>query len=190
MRLLESRRVAIKRLKNREVAEKGLATFRDQFGKAGEEFSKAVAADIAFLTATFAQRDKFATMAVENISLNAEIILSDYETNDAGRHWRTRRSGSWGYMHDLQSRVANKIFPAVSTMLGGYSDELNDYVVKFKAHLGALSAASTRIADDLDLEAEISFDLEARLDGALTEMLESTQALVEGEEQQISKQVV
>ena len=75
-------------------------------------------------------------------------------------------------------------------MLGGYSDELNDYVVKFKAHLGALSAASTRIADDLDLEAEISFDLEARLDGALTEMLESTQALVEGEEQQISKQVV
>ena len=186
LRLLESRRVAIKRLKNREVAEKGLATFRDQFGKAGEEFSKAVAADIAFLTATFAQRDKFATMAIENISLNAEIILLDYETNDAGRHWRTRRSGSWGYMHDLQSRVANKIFPAVSTMLGGYSEELIGYVVKFKTHLAALSAASTRIADDLDLEAEISFDLEARLNGALAEMLESTHALVEGEEQQIS----
>ncbi|MEP6879477.1 MAG: dynamin family protein, partial [Nitrosospira sp.] len=153
LRLLESRRGAIKRLKNREVAEKGLATFRDQFGKAGEEFSKAVAADITFLTAAFTQRDKLAAMAIENISLNAEIVLAEYETNDAGRHWRSRRSGYWGYMRDLQSRVANKIFPAVATMLGGYTDELNGYVVKFKVHLGALSSASTRIADDLDLEA-------------------------------------
>ena len=187
LRILESRRGAIKRLKNREVAEKGLATFRDEFGKAGEEFSKAVAADITFLTAAFTQRDKLAAMAIENISLNAEIVLAEYETNDAGRHWRSRRSGYWGYMRDLQSRVANKIFPAVATMLGGYTDELNGYVAKFKVHLGALSSASTRIADDLDLEAEISFDLEARLEGALTEMLESTQSLIEGEEQQISK---
>ena len=38
-------------------------------------------------------RTKLAAMAIENISLNAEIVLGSYETNDAGRHWRTRRSG-------------------------------------------------------------------------------------------------
>lgn len=187
LRLIESRRSAIKKLKNREVAERGLATFRDQFTKAGDEFSEAVAADVKLLTEVFKQRDKLASMSIENISLNAEIILASYETSDAGRHWRTRRSGYWGYMHDLESRVANKIFPSVATMLGGYTEELNGYVSKFKTHLGALSSASTRIANDLDLDAEISFDLESRLEGALVEMLESTQSLVEAEEQQIAK---
>ncbi len=187
LRLLQSRRGAIKRLKNKEVAEKGLATFRDKFGEAGTAFSQAVAADVVVLTASFVQRDKVAAIAIENIALNAEIVLAEYEANDAGRHWKTRRSGYWGYMHDLQSRVANKIFPAVAKMLGGYTDELNGFVAKFKTHLSALSSASTRIADELDLEAEISFDLESRLERALVEMLESTQALVEGEEQQISK---
>lgn len=187
LRLLESRRNAIKNLKNKEVAEKGLATFRDEFGKAGASFSEAVAKDVTVLVSSFEQRDKVASLAIDNIALSAEIVLADYEATDAGRHWRSRRSGYWGYMHDLQSRVANKIFPSVAKLLGGYTDDLDSFVAKFKAHLGALSSASTHIADDLDLEAEISFDLESRLDGALSEMLESTQSLVEGEEQQISK---
>ena len=43
---------------------------------------------------------------VENIALLAERELAAFETNDVARHWRTRRSGYWGYMHDLQARIA------------------------------------------------------------------------------------
>lgn len=187
LRLLDSRRVAIKRLKNREVAEKGLATFREQFGKAGEEFSEAVKADLAGLSLAFEQRDKIASRENEIIALNAESVLADYATDDAGRHWRTRRSGYWGYMSGLQSRVANRIFPSVAKLLSGYTDELNTYVAHFKTHLSLLSSASTRISANLNLEAEISFDLEARLEGALKEMLEKMQSLVESEELEIAK---
>jgi hypothetical protein len=186
LRLLESRRSAILKLKNREVAEEGLATFRHQFEKASEEFSKAVTSDIEFLIEAYKQRDKLCHVFIENVSINAQSVLASYEADNAGLHWKTRRSGYWGYMYDLQSRVANKIFPSVAKMLGGYTDELNSYVDKFKIHLDELSSASTRIATVLDLDAEISFDLATRLDGALLEMLESTQALVESEEQKIA----
>src|SRR3546814_2307256 len=55
-------------------------------------------------------------------------LLANFETYDVGKHWRTRRSGAWGYMHDLQSRVANRIFPKVQQILSEMTEQFARFI--------------------------------------------------------------
>ena len=128
---------------------------------------------------------KLAEARIEAIVMSADKVLGDFESDDGGRHWRTRRSGTWGYMHGLQTKVANSIFPRVAGLLGEQQAEFSNFVQKFDAHLDGLADRSARISEQVDVGTEIRVDVAARLRDFLTRSLDALQGLIVAEEAKI-----
>lgn len=185
LRVIEARRAAVQSVKDKEVAEQKLGEFRRLFGEAGEAFSRTVSTDAELLKRSVDGGVKLAEARIDAIVMLADKVLGEFESDDAGRHWRTRRSGTWGYMHGLQTKVANSIFPRVAGLLGEQQAEFTSFVEKFDAHLVGLAESSARISERIDVGAEIRVDVAARLRDFLTRSLDALQELIEAEEAKI-----
>lgn len=183
--IVENRRAALRDIKDGEVAEQRLATFRMEFDSARELFETAAITQVAVLKQNLDARRRQNNHIIETIGLLAERELDSFQLNDVGKHWRTRRSGSWGYMHDLQSRVANRIFPKVQQILSEMTEQFATFVGLFEKHLAALSHTSENIASNLDLGANLPFDLTKILMGSLDKSLKAASDLITDEEQRI-----
>lgn len=155
------------------------------FAAAGSAFSDKVHADVVVLKRAIEGDERLAVARIETIALAADKLLGEFETDDAGRHWRTRRGGRWGYMYGLQSKVANGIFPRVAQLLNEQQVEFSGFVEKFKAHLTALAEDSAQISQRLDVGAEIRIDAAARLEEFLSRSLAAMQELIDAEEGRI-----
>lgn len=183
--VIEARRSVVAGLKSREVAESKLATFRCKFEQNGKQFAEDIKKDGVVLQTTLANRVEIQEHVAELIALRADEVLASYETDDAARHWRTRRGGSWGHMHELQTRVANRVFPKVAEELNKQGDAFEDFVNKFRTHLGTLSDEARTNIEELEIGEELRFDVGSNLEDYLVENLQSLQQLVEGEELKI-----
>lgn len=185
MRIIDRRLEAMRREPNREGAERKLGNFLKQFGDLGEGFKKTTLADAEDLKDDLKNQSAFAEAKIDLIAAAAGDILRDFEVGDAGKHWRTRRSGYWGYMHNLQSRVANRVFPQVSELLGHQTDFFSNYIDKFQLHLAALSSESALIATKLDIGADVKLEVSEQLDTVVETQLGKIQVLLESEESRI-----
>ena len=184
--VLDTKLLAIRDIKDREVAEQKLRNFRDEFGQASQRFEAAVSKQVELLGERLETRCKQHGTLVENIALLAERELAAFETNDVARHWRTRRSGYWGYMHDLQGRVANRIFPKVQEMLGEYTQAFAEFARSFEVYLQALSKDGADISASLELGASLPFDVTVKLKESLERSLQRAQDLIAAEEQRVT----
>ena len=184
--VLDTKLLAIRDIKDREVAEQKLRNFRDEFGQASQRFEGAVSTQVALLGERLDERRKHHSTLVENIALLAERELAAFETNDVARHWRTRRSGYWGYMHDLQARIANRIFPKVQEMLGEYTQSFAEFARSFEVYLQALSKDGANISASLELGASLPFDVTVKLKESLERSLQRAQDLIAAEEQRVT----
>lgn len=183
--IISNRRAALSGIKDGEVAERRLATFRLEFEAARKKFQSAAESDVANLRRNLADAYKRNDHIIETIGLIADRELGDFETLDVGRHWKTRRSGYWGYMHNLQGRVANKIFPRVQQLLSDMTGNFAVFIGHFEKHLAALSASSNELTNKLELGAALPFDLTKTLSGSLEKSLLAANELIVTEEQQI-----
>ena len=184
--VLQTKLIAIRDIKDKEVAEQKLSTFREEFGKASQRFEIAVNHQVALLGERLQTRRAQHVTLFENIALLAEQQIGHFELNDVGHHWRTRRSGYWGYMHDFQHRVANKIFPKVQHMLGEYTDEFAKFSNNFEVYLNSLSKDGIQISESLELGATLPFDVTAKLSESLERSLQSAQELISAEELRVN----
>jgi len=182
---IDKRRLVVDGMRNREVAEEKLATFRQQFEEAGVRFTEVTRQASEVLKKELAVRARIGAVVAQNVSLEADSVLASYETDDAGRHWKTRRSGRWGYMSDLQNRVANRIFPRVSEHLGSQTEEFGIFIDTFRVHLGGLSGDAAKFIRDLEIGEELQLDIGSSLEEFLEGALETQQELLEGEEAKI-----
>jgi predicted GTPase len=91
--VIDKRRAVVAGLRSREVAESKLATFRREFEQNGKRFSEVTRQDGVVLRTTLANRAENESLIAEIIALQADEVLASYETDDAARHWRTRRGG-------------------------------------------------------------------------------------------------
>lgn len=183
--LIEGRRTTMKNLKSREVAEQKLGNFRDKFTDDCSRFSSITSADAQTLKAGLSNKAQMEKLAAENVVLQAQSVLSAYEIDDAGRHWRTKRGGNWGYMHQFQMRVANKIFPTVAEQLNAQTIEFGTFIERFRIHLRTLSDNAENIKRQLEFGEEVQLDIAGELDGFLESTLASLQELISGEESRI-----
>ncbi|EXJ15169.1 hypothetical protein D779_1723 [Imhoffiella purpurea] len=183
--VIENRLTAMRNIKDGEVAEQRLADFRNQFEAARTSFLSAAESDVALLRKNLTDADTRNDLIIETIGLLAERELAEFETHDVGKHWRTRRSGRWGYMYSLQGRVANRIFPRVQQMLSDMTEHFAVFVGHFEKHLSALSASSANLADKLELGETLPFDLTKTLSGSLEKSLSAANELIAAEEQHI-----
>lgn len=72
---------------------------------------------------------------LDNVCLLAESVFHEFEKNDLGNHWRSKRYGGWGYMSDLQSRVADLVFPKVELLLNHYIEHFRKFSGAINTHL-------------------------------------------------------
>lgn len=184
--VLHSKLISINQVKDKEVAERKLHAFRDEFGKASQRFEGSVEHAVKLLGERLDVQRKQHEALIENIGLLAEKQIADFETEDVGRHWRTRRSGYWGYMRDFQGRVANRIFPKVQQLLGDYTRFFSEFIKEFEIYLGTLSSEGARISDSLELGATLPFDVTAKLKDSLERSLQRAQELIAAEELRVT----
>lgn len=176
---------AIHNTPNKEVAEQKLGTFRDEFGQAGARFEGAVEQQIKILTERLVRQAKLDTTLLDFIGVLADQPLTSLEMDDVCKHWRTRRSGYWGYMHGLQGNVANQIFPKVQQLLGERTQFFASYAVHFETQLSRLAQDSERIAERLDLGASVPLDVKGKLQVSLKRSFERAQEHIAAEEQKV-----
>ncbi len=184
--VLQTKLIAIRDIKDKEVAEQKLSTFRKEFGEASARFEGSVKQQVTLLGDRLKQRREQHGTLIENIALLAEQQIGFFELNDVGRHWRSRRSGYWGYMHDFQNKVANRIFPKVQQMLGEYTESFADFTKSFEVHLNTLSSDGAQISDSLQIGASLPFDVTSKLHESLERSLQSAQELISAEELRVS----
>jgi GTPase Era involved in 16S rRNA processing/gas vesicle protein len=75
---------------------------------------------------------------IDSLLLKCEGAVERYARQDIGKHWRTRRAGFWCYLDDIQSRIADAVFPQVELLLQRH------YVKRFEEAVG-------RIRGEIDL---------------------------------------
>lgn len=183
--VIANRRAAMRDIKDGEEAERRLATFRGEFESARAKFQTAAVAEVELLQQNLEEGKARNALLIETIGLLAEKELAEFETRDVGKHWKTRRSGYWGYMHDLQGKVANRIFPRVQQLLSDMTERYATFVGHFEKHLAALSGTGADIAAKLEIAETLPFDLTKTLEGSLDKSLAAAQELIAAEEQRI-----
>ena len=75
---------------------------------------------------------------LDAICLLAKSVFDDLEKADLGKHWQSKRWGYWGYLSDLQSKVADLIFPKIELVLNKYIEHFRKFSACIKTQLGHL----------------------------------------------------
>lgn len=106
---------------------------------------------------------------IQKIILEATRIITDSRSNDMSKHWAKRRSGGWGeaiaeekeYHFDgetfsytsqnIGTKIANKIFPSVESILTSYTKYMNEYADSVKFDLSHLEAAIEKTENSYSL---------------------------------------
>ena len=184
-KVLQTKLRALHNTQNKEVAEQKLHTFRNEFGQAREGFAGSVEQQIQLLTERLAEQPRRDEILLQLIAALAEQPLSAFETDDMGRHWKTRRYGGWGYLWGLQAGVAKLIFPKVQQLLNNRTDLFVRYAQRFEEALLRLSRKSDEIAMRMELGTTVPLDVSGMLQTALIRSTQRAQELVAAEEQQV-----
>jgi GTPase Era involved in 16S rRNA processing len=184
---LDGKVSAIRNTKNRDEVERRLNNFRTKF----KDICQGVEAELKETYKTFKDSSELRLnqqkSIIENIVLKAGKELSKFRTIDVGRHWRTRRNANWGYMHELQSRVANRIFPTVQEMLESHIEDFSTYIKRHERKISKLTKDAVTTAGELELGEFTNFDIKKRLKESTNKILEKTQEQIISEQEQIIK---
>lgn len=175
--VIENRRQAVRSIRNREVAEQRLATFRGELGAHGERFAEAIGTHSRALNDRLQAALDRCELSATGLASDADAVMTAYQIDDAATHWRTRRSGRWGYLTQLQGAIANRIFAR-------FTDELQRQVAAFDGFLADFAARLGELADQARLASEraemsVSLDVGADLDAFATEAAEDAQTRIE-----------
>jgi GTPase Era involved in 16S rRNA processing len=184
-KVLQTKLRALHNTQNKEVAEQKLHTFRNEFGQACEGFAGSVEQQIQLLTERLGEQPHRDETLLQLIAALAEQPLSAFESNDMGRHWKTRRYGGWGYLSGLQTGVAGLVFPKVQQLLNNRTDLFMQYAQRFEEALLRLSRKSDKIAMQMELGTNVPLDVSGKLQTALIRSTQRAQELVAAEEQQV-----
>jgi hypothetical protein len=75
---------------------------------------------------------------LDAICLQADVVFRELETGDIARTWQSKRFGHWGYLNDLQSKVADLVFPKIELLLNKYIEHFRKFSEAIKTQLGHL----------------------------------------------------
>jgi predicted GTPase len=185
--VMESKASALQSIKNGDEVERRLTSFRKQF----KEICKGIENELKETFLTFKSSTDIRLLqqknTVENVVLKAEKELNKFRTNDVAKHWRTRRISNWGYMFDLQTKVANRIFPSVQEMLESHIEDFSSYVRRHERKISKLIKEADTVALQLELGQFNNFDIKKKLKESTASLLEKTQAQIITEQQHIIK---
>ncbi len=100
---------------------------REALGKQLDFFQNEIAVPIQALTDEQQALGKHLPIHLDSICLLANSVLHDLEKTDLALHWKSRRYGRWGYLHNLQTKIADMIFPRIEIILNNYIGQLDNF---------------------------------------------------------------
>ncbi|MDX2109645.1 MAG: MIT C-terminal domain-containing protein [Verrucomicrobiota bacterium] len=105
----------------------------------------------------------FATLPayLDQVTMHAKEVLTDLERTDLVKHWKTRRCGRWGYLVDLQAKIADRVFPKVEARLNALLVHLDTFMEKADAQLKRLQDDMAKIESEHHLAGLEPVDLAA-----------------------------
>ncbi|MBB02801.1 MAG: hypothetical protein CMJ47_09155 [Planctomyces sp.] len=75
----------------------------------------------------------------------AKEVMFELEKTDLAKHWKRRRYRGWGDLSDLQSQIADRIFPKVETVLNNLRCQLEQFMGTTGERLSELQAALEQV---------------------------------------------
>jgi signal recognition particle receptor subunit beta len=184
---LEAKVAAIRNNKNGEEVERRLSSFRSKFEEICRGVEEELKETFLIFKSSTELRLEQQKNSVENIALKAEKELNKFRANDVGKHWKTRRSSKWGLMYELQSKVANRIFPGVQEMLESHVEDFSSYVKRHDQKISKLTKEAEAVAAELELGQFSGFDIRQKLKETTARVLDKTQDQILAEQDQIIK---
>lgn len=183
--VLQTKLKALQNTQNKEVAEQKLHTFREEFGQAREGFAGAIEQQVQLLSARLEEQPRRDETLLSLIAALAEQPLSVFESDDMGRHWKTRRYGGWGYLHGMENSVAGLVFPRVQQLLDSRTKLFQQFADRFRDALLRLSNRSDEIATYIELGTSVPLDVSGKLTAVLARTEERAQELIVVEERKV-----
>ncbi|MEI2642176.1 MAG: MIT C-terminal domain-containing protein [Candidatus Nanopelagicales bacterium] len=182
---MQTKLQVLKSTQSKEVAEQKLHTFRDEFGQTREGFAGTVEQQIQLLTERLDEQPRSDEILLSLIAALAEQPLSAFESDDMGRHWKTRRYGGWGHLYGLQASVAGLVFPKVQQLLDTRTALFMQYAKRFEDALLHLSHSSDEIAARLELGTNVPLDVSGKLKVVLNRSMQNAQEMIVVEERKV-----
>lgn len=151
-----------------------LSTNLDTFGERSGEALGLLARD---------QEAYFETLPVylDLVAMHAKEVLTDLEKADLVKHWKTRRSGRWGYLTDLQAKIADRVFPRVAAVLNTLRGHLDAFMEQAATQLKHLQDDMGKIESEHHLAGLEPVDLAASQAPMFDRLRKDFQAVVEAE---------
>lgn len=184
---LDAKVDALRNSKNGQEVERRLSSFRNKF----KAICEGIAEELTETYQTFKDSTDLRLSAqentIENIVLKAEKELNKFRIGDVGKHWRSRRHSNWGYLTELQSKVANRIFPLVQELLESHVEDFSSYVRRHERKLSKLTKDAEALASELQLGQFANFDIKRKLKESTTKVVDRAQEQLLGEQEKIIK---
>ncbi len=129
------------------------------------------------------QEAYFATLPVylDLISMQSKEVLTDLEKADLVKHWKTRRYGRWGYLTDLQAKIADRVFPKVESILNALRVHLDAFMDQAARQLKRLQDDMGNIEAEYNLAGLEPVDIAASQAPLFESLRKNFQAVVEAE---------
>lgn len=176
--VLDTKLQVLSSTQDQKEAEQKLATFRQEFGAAGEGFTGSVEQAVSALRNRLLAQTKQDQRLLNLIGKEAEQSLAAFEIEDIAKTWQKRRNGSWGQMGGWTGRVAGQVFPLVQSLLNDRTEQFNTYAAAYEAELQRLAQTSEQMASQLALGGAVVLDVPGKLrlvlDRALARAQEQT----------------
>jgi len=185
--VLQNKLQSLQITQNKEVAEQKLKTFHGEFGQARERFARIVEQQITLLTERLSEQPQRDEVLLSLITALAEQPLSAIESDDMGRHWKTRRYGGWGHLSGLQGSTAGLVFPRVQELLDTRTALFSNYAQRFEEALLRLSKSSEEISERLELGTNVPLDVSGKLKGVLERSMQNAQEMIAIEERKVQQ---
>jgi hypothetical protein len=157
-----------------EAIRQALSSQLDAFGKhLGEALSLLERDQEAFF--------QMPPVHLDLMAMQAKEVLGDLEKADLVKHWKTRRSGYWGYLTDLQVKIADRVFPRVEAVLSALRGHLDTFMKSAGQRMSMLQAEMGRVEGEHQLTDLEPIALATTLAPMLDNLRVTFQSLVEGE---------
>lgn len=152
-------------------------------------FQKEIAVPIQALADEQQALGKHLSIHLDSICLLADSVLHDLEKTDLAKHWRTKRAGYWGYLHDLQTKVADKIFPRIEVLLNHYIGQLDNFSNSISKQVEHLQKEVRHIEQNNKLSGLDSLSLSSCQERVLLNLKKLTNQYTESQRDSIVKQL-
>jgi GTPase Era involved in 16S rRNA processing len=156
---VRERKNIVRNIRNKEEVANKLITFRSKLDEVIKRFVAETNSNKTSFEKALADIRTTEKLTSQLIASKSREVLSKFQSNDISKHWKTRRSGYWGYLHQFQDKTANAIFPIVSSYLTTLQKPFEEYINHLRESSKALSINAAALAKDESIDVTTNIDV-------------------------------